>query len=84
MIPVILITIAAVCEITLPKTNAVRVFFSNLSVTSSARCLLPLSSPFTLADGNGRTVEQVMDIVGESIGAIAMDCFIIAGGGASV
>ncbi|EEE0281809.1 TRAP transporter large permease subunit, partial [Salmonella enterica subsp. enterica serovar Oslo] len=31
---------------------------------------------------NGRTVEQVMDIVGESIGAIAMIVFIIAGGGA--
>ncbi|MCF6615224.1 gnt-II system L-idonate transporter, partial [Escherichia coli] len=37
---------------------------------------------FTLGRRNGRTIEQIMDIIGDSIGAIAMIVFIIAGGGA--
>lgn len=45
VIPVILMAIAAVCEITLPKRMPCG-FSSNLSVIQQWRCLLPLSSPF--------------------------------------
>ncbi|MCZ7246934.1 gluconate 5-dehydrogenase [Salmonella enterica] len=73
---------AAVCEITLPKTNAVRVFFEFIGNPAVALFIAIIIAIFTLGRRNGRTVEQVMDIVGESIGAIAMIVFIIAGGGA--
>ncbi|WP_082319011.1 gluconate:H+ symporter [Salmonella enterica] len=82
VIPVILMAIAAVCEITLPKTNAVRVFFEFIGNPAVALFIAIIIAIFTLGRRNGRTVEQVMDIVGESIGAIAMIVFIIAGGGA--
>lgn len=45
VIPVILMAIAAVCEITLPKRMPCG-FSSNLLVIQQWRCLLPLSSPF--------------------------------------
>lgn len=72
VIPVILMAIAAVCEITLPKTNAVRVFFEFIGNPAVALFIAIIIAIFTLGRRNGRTVEQVMDIVGESIGAIAM------------
>ncbi|VDZ81193.1 Gluconate permease [Salmonella bongori] len=81
VIPVILMAIAAVCEITLPKTDAVRVFFEFIGNPAVALFIAIIIAIFTLGRRNGRTVEQVMDIVGESIGAIAMIVFIIAGGG---
>lgn len=82
VIPVILMAIAAVCEITLPKTNAIRVFFEFIGNPAVALFIAIIIAIFTLGRRNGRTVEQVMDIVGESIGAIAMILFIIPGGGA--
>ena len=82
VIPVILMAVAAVCEITLPKTNSVRVFFEFIGNPAVALFIAIVLAIFTLGRRNGRTIEQIMDIVGDSIGAIAMIVFIIAGGGA--
>lgn len=59
-----------------------RVFFEFIGNPAVALFIAIIIAIFTLGRRNGRTVEQVMDIVGESIGAIAMIVFIIAGGGA--
>ncbi|ENS2685013.1 gnt-II system L-idonate transporter [Escherichia coli] len=82
VIPVILMAIAAVCEITLPKTNTVRLFFEFVGNPTVALFIAIVIAIFTLGRRNGRTIEQIMDIIGDSIGAIAMIVFIIAGGGA--
>ncbi len=82
VIPVILMAIAAVCEITLPKTNTVRLFFEFVGNPAVALFIAIVIAIFTLGRRNGRTIEQIMDIIGDSIGAIAMIVFIIAGGGA--
>ncbi|WP_436857922.1 gnt-II system L-idonate transporter [Citrobacter tructae] len=82
VIPVILMAIAAVCEFTLPKTNSVRVFFEFIGNPAVALFIAIVLAIFTLGRRNGRTIEQIMDIVSDSIGAIAMIVFIIAGGGA--
>ena len=82
VIPVILMAVAAVCEITLPKTNSVRVFFEFIGNPAVALFIAIVLAIFTLGRRNGRTIEQIMDIIGDSIGAIAMIVFIIAGGGA--
>ncbi|MCV5282997.1 TRAP transporter large permease subunit, partial [Escherichia coli] len=72
----------AVCEITLPKTNTVRLFFEFVGNPAVALFIAIVIAIFTLGRRNGRTIEQIMDIIGDSIGAIAMIVFIIAGGGA--
>ena len=82
VIPVILMAVAAVCEITLPKSNSVRVFFEFIGNPAVALFIAIVLAIFTLGRRNGRTIEQIMDIIGDSIGAIAMIVFIIAGGGA--
>ena len=78
VIPVILMAIAAVCEITLPKTNTVRLFFEFVGNPAVALFIAIVIAIFTLGRRNGRTIEQIMDIIGDSIGAIAMIVFIIA------
>ncbi|WP_353613410.1 gluconate:H+ symporter [Mangrovibacter phragmitis] len=82
IIPVVLMAIAAICEITLPKEHPVRVFFEFIGNPAVALFIAIVIAVFTLGLRNGRSLEQVMNITGDSIGAIAMIVFIIAGGGA--
>ncbi|QKJ88743.1 gluconate permease [Paramixta manurensis] len=82
IIPVILMAISAVCELTMPKENAVRQFFEFVGNPAVALFIAIVVAVFTLGLRNGRKMDEVMDICGDSIGAIAMIVFIIAGGGA--
>ncbi|MEA9392370.1 gluconate:H+ symporter [Acerihabitans sp. TG2] len=80
--PVILMALAAVAEMTMPKDDTLRLlleFIGNPAVALFAAIVLGI---FTLGLRNGRHIGQVMDILGDSIAAIAMIIFIIAGGGA--
>lgn len=82
IIPVILMALAAVADMTLPKDDALRLlleFIGNPAVALFAAIVLGI---FTLGLRSGRQIGQVMDILGDSIAAIAMIIFIIAGGGA--
>lgn len=82
VIPVILMALAAVAEMTMPKDHTLRLlleFVGNPAVALFAAIVLGI---FTLGLRNGRPIGEVMDILGDSIGAIAMIIFIIAGGGA--
>jgi len=80
--PVILMAFAAVCEFTLPKTSSVRIFFEFVGNPAVALFITIVIAIFTLGLRNGRNIEQVMKMASDSVGAIAMIVFIIAGGGA--
>ncbi len=82
IIPVILMALAAVADMSLPSENGLRLlleFIGNPAVALFAAIVLGI---FTLGLRNGRQIGQVMNILGDSISAIAMIVFIIAGGGA--
>ena len=75
VIPVILMAIAAVCEITLPKTNTVRLFFEFVGNPAVALFIAIVIAIFTLGRRNGRTIEQIMDIIGDAFAVIdVLDC----------
>ncbi|WP_413739887.1 gluconate:H+ symporter [Sodalis sp. RH14] len=82
IIPVILMALAAIADMTMAKDDGVRLlleFIGNPAVALFAAIVLGI---FTLGLRSGRQIGQVMDILGDSIAAIAMIIFIIAGGGA--
>ena len=82
VIPVILMAIAAICELTMPKENALRQFFEFIGNPAVALFISVVVAVLTLGLRNGRKMEEVMEMCGSSIAAIAMIVFIIAGGGA--
>ncbi|WP_315709065.1 gluconate:H+ symporter [Brenneria uluponensis] len=82
IIPVILMASAAICEMLLPKGNTVRLLFEFIGHPAVALFIAIVLAIFTLGLRNGRNIESVMAIASDSIGAIAMIMFIIAGGGA--
>ena len=82
IIPVILMAVAAVFELTLPKENTVRQFFEFIGNPAVALFISVVIAVFTLGLRNGRKAEDVMEMCSSSIASIAMIVFIIAGGGA--
>jgi Gnt-II system L-idonate transporter len=82
VIPVVLMAFAAICELTMPKENAIRQFFEFIGNPAVALFIAVVIAVFTLGLRNGRKMDEVMDMCGNSIAAIAMIVFIIAGGGA--
>lgn len=82
VIPVILMAVAAVFELTTPKENVLRQFFEFVGNPAVALFISVVIAVFTLGLRNGRKMEEVMEMCGSSIAAIAMIVFIIAGGGA--
>lgn len=80
--PVILMAISAVCEITLPKNNQFRIFFEFIGNPAVALLIAIILAIYTLGLRNGRNIAKVMEIASDSITAIAMIMFVIAGGGA--
>ncbi len=66
--------IAAVCEITLPKTNTVRLFFEFVGNPAVALFIAIVIAIFTLGRRNGRTIEQIMDIIGGFYRRYRDDC----------
>lgn len=82
VIPVILMAIAAVFELTTPKDNPIRQFFEFIGNPAVALFIAVIIAVFTLGLRNGRKMEEVMEMCGSSIATIAMIVFIIAGGGA--
>lgn len=82
IIPVVLMALAAVCELTMPKESGVRQFFEFVGNPAVALFISVVLGVFTLGLRNGRSIGDVMEMCGSSIAAIAMIVFIIAGGGA--
>jgi Gnt-II system L-idonate transporter len=71
-----------VFELTTPKENVLRQFFEFVGNPAVALFISVVIAVFTLGLRNGRKMEEVMEMCGSSIAAIAMIVFIIAGGGA--
>ncbi|GAA0482403.1 MULTISPECIES: gluconate:H+ symporter [Tatumella] len=82
VIPVILMAIAALFELTTPEGNPLRQFFEFIGNPAVALFISVVLAVFTLGLRNGRKIEEVMEMCGSSIASIAMIVFIIAGGGA--
>ena len=82
IIPVILMAVAAVFEMTTPEGNTLRQFFVFIGNPAVALFIAVVIAVLTLGLRNGRKMDEVMEMCGSSIGAIAMIVFIIAGGGA--
>lgn len=82
IIPVILMALAAVCEMTLPKTSSTRHLFEFLGSPSMAMLISVVVAIFTLGVARGHKTTKIMDILAESISGIAMILLIIAAGGA--
>ncbi|ARU92822.1 gluconate:H+ symporter [Tatumella citrea] len=82
VIPVILMAIAAVFELTTPKENPLRQFFEFIGNPAIALFIAVVIAVFTLGLRNGRKMGEVMEMCSSSISSIAMIVFIIAGGGA--
>lgn len=82
IIPVILMALSAVCEMTLPKTSSTRHLFEFLGSAPIAMLIAVIVGIFTLGIARGHKITKVMDILSESISGIAMILLIIAGGGA--
>lgn len=82
IIPVVLMGAAAICEMTLPKDNLLRQSLEFVGHPAVALFVAIILAIFFLGMRNGKKIDSVMDIISDSIGAISMIMFIIAGGGA--
>lgn len=82
IIPVILMALAAVAEMSMAKGASLRLLFEFVGHPAVALFAAIVLGIFTLGLRNGHSIEKVMDTLGDSIPAIAMIIFIIAGGGA--
>lgn len=78
VIPVILMAIAALFELTTPEGNPLRQFFEFIGNPAVALFISVVLAVFTLGLRNGRKIEEVMEMCGSSIASIAMIVFIIA------
>ncbi|MBC2582522.1 gluconate:H+ symporter [Clostridium sp. DJ247] len=82
LVPVILMALAAVCEMTLPKTSGIRHTFEFIGDPVMAMFISVIIAVFTLGVNRGHKMTDVMNIIAESISGIAMILLIIGGGGA--
>lgn len=82
LIPVILMTGRAVAEMTLQKGNPVLGYAEFLGDPVMATLISVVVAIFTFGLNRGRTMDQVMDTINDSIKIIAMMLMVIGGGGA--
>ena len=82
LVPVILMAFRAVCEMILPKGHPVLAYAEFFGDPVMATLIAVLIAIFTFGLNRGRTMDQVMTTVTESIKIIAMMLLIIGGGGA--
>ncbi|MBW7984006.1 gluconate transporter [Enterobacillus tribolii] len=82
LVPVILMAGRAVAEMTLPKGHAFLPYAEFLGDPVMATLIAVLIAIFTFGLLRGRSMDQVMDTITDSIKIIAMMLLIIGGGGA--
>ncbi len=82
IVPVILMALAAIVNLTLPANAAVRKLFDFVGDPVMAMLISVLIAILTLGINRGKKMPEVMKIVGDSISGIAMILLIIGGGGA--
>src|SRR5476649_1593664 len=82
LVPVILMAFRAVCEMILPKGHPVLAYAEFFGDPVMATLIAVLIAIFTFGINRGRSVDQVMTTISDSIKIIAMILLIIGGGGA--
>lgn len=82
IVPVILMALSAITEMTLPNTSVVRKIFTFLGDPAMAMFIAVIVGIFTLGICRGQNISKIMDMLAESITGIAMIILIIGGGGA--
>ncbi|AWH88781.1 gluconate transporter [Limnobaculum parvum] len=82
LVPVILMAGRAVAEMTLPKGHAVLPYAEFLGDPVMATMIAVLIAIFTFGLNRGRSMDQIMGTISDSIKIIAMMLMIIGGGGA--
>lgn len=82
LIPVILMAISAIANMTLPKTSSIRMYCNFFGDADIALLIAVIIAIFTFGISKGKKMPEVMKTVSESISGIAMILLIIGGGGA--
>ncbi len=82
IVPVVLMALAAICEMALPKTSNIRLLFEFIGSPVMAMFISVIFAIFMLGLSRGKKMTDIMDIISESISGIAMILLIIGGGGA--
>ncbi|KGD79145.1 gluconate transporter [Pantoea vagans] len=82
LVPVVLMALRAVAEMLLPKGHILLPYAEFFGDPVMATLIAVLIAIFTFGLNRGRTMEQVMDTLTDSIKIIAMMLLIIGGGGA--
>lgn len=82
LVPVVLMALRAVAEMLLPKGHVLLPYAEFFGDPVMATLIAVLIAIFTFGLNRGRTMEQVMDTLTDSIKIIAMMLLIIGGGGA--
>ncbi|WP_428945531.1 gluconate transporter [Pantoea sp. FN060301] len=82
LVPVVLMALRAVAEMVLPKGHGLLAYAEFFGDPIMATLIAVLIALFTFGLNRGRTMDQVMDTLTESIKIIAMMLLIIGGGGA--
>ncbi|QPG26257.1 MULTISPECIES: gluconate transporter [Pantoea] len=82
LVPVVLMALRAVAEMLLPKGHVMLPYAEFFGDPVMATLIAVLIAIFTFGLNRGRTMEQVMDTLTDSIKIIAMMLLIIGGGGA--
>ncbi|WML36722.1 gluconate:H+ symporter [Clostridium sp. OS1-26] len=82
VVPVILMALAAIAEMTFPKTSSLRQLLEFVGDPVMAMLISVIIAVYTLGISKGQKMQDVMKILAESISGIAMILLIIGGGGA--
>ncbi|QWA11579.1 gluconate transporter [Sodalis ligni] len=82
LIPVVLMALRAVAEMSLPAGHPIRTYADFLGDPIMATLISVLIAIFTFGINRGRTVDQVMGSISDAVKIIAMILLIIGGGGA--
>lgn len=82
LVPVVLMALRAIAEMILPKGHPVLAYAEFFGDPIMATLIAVLIALFTFGLNRGRSMEQVMDTLTDSIKIIAMMLLIIGGGGA--
>jgi gluconate transporter len=82
LVPVFLMAVAALILVFLPETSGARPFFNFVGDPVIALLVAVLVAIYTLGINRGKTMQEVMQTITNSITGIAMILLIIGGGGA--
>ncbi|CUH97538.1 High-affinity gluconate transporter [Propionispora sp. 2/2-37] len=82
LVPVFLMAAASITKLTMPKDDPLAVFFDFVGNADMALLIAVFIGIFTFGLNRGKSMKEVMDVIQESVLAIAMILLVVGGGGA--